>query len=154
MTTRTLMVALPQGGSVRVIAGLLALADTQVAGPVNGHGDNRSTDPLYIDVDLPTGAEFTAPVTAGHNSFIYTYEGAAQLGPADREMPLPHRAAGVLSDGDTVRVRAGKDGTRFLLLAAKPLREPVIQYGPFVMNTREEIEQALADYRDGRLAVA
>lgn len=70
------------------------------------------------------------------------------------EMPLPHGAAGVLSDGDTVRVQAGKAGTRFLLLAAKPLREPVVQYGPFVMNTHEEIEQALADYRDGRLAAA
>ena len=67
---------------------------------------------------------------------------------------LTHRAAGVLSAGDHVRVRAGEEGTRFLLLAAKPLREPVVQYGPFVMNTREEIEQALADYRDGRLAAA
>jgi redox-sensitive bicupin YhaK (pirin superfamily) len=147
-------VALPQGGSVRVIAGILLVAGTQVAGPVNGHDDHPSTDPLYIDVDLQADAEFAAPVTAGHNAFIYAYEGEAKLGPADREMPLPHRAAGVLSDGDAVRVRAGKEGTRFLLLAAKPLREPVVQYGPFVMNTREEIEQALADYRDGRLAAA
>jgi redox-sensitive bicupin YhaK (pirin superfamily) len=53
-----------------------------------------------------------------------------------------------------VRVQAGATGVRFLLLAAKPLREPVVQYGPFVMNTREEIEQALADYRDGRLGAA
>jgi len=148
------VVALPQGGSVRVIAGVLAVAGTQVAGPVNGHDDHPGTAPLYMDVALPAGAEFTAPVTAGHNAFIYTYEGEATLGPADHEMPLPHRAAGVLSDGDTVRVQAGKEGTRFLLLAAKPLREPVVQYGPFVMNTREEIEQALADYRDGRLAAA
>ena len=66
-----------------------------------------------------------------------------------RAKPLPHRAAGVLSDGDRVQVQAGADGVRFLLLAAKPIREPVVQYGPFVMNTREEIEQALADYRDG-----
>ena len=68
--------------------------------------------------------------------------------------PLPQGAAGVLSDGDSVRVEAGTEGARFLLLAAGPLREPVVQYGPFVMNTREEIEQALADYRDGRLAAA
>jgi quercetin 2,3-dioxygenase len=67
---------------------------------------------------------------------------------------LPHRAAGVLSDGDSIRVEAGLEGVQLLLLAAKPLREPVVQYGPFVMNTREEIEQALADYRDGRLATA
>jgi hypothetical protein len=59
-----------------------------------------------------------------------------------------------LSDGDGVRVQAGAEGVHFLLLAAKPLREPVVQYGPFVMNTREEIEQALADYRNGRLAAA
>jgi redox-sensitive bicupin YhaK (pirin superfamily) len=56
------------------------------------------------------------------------------------------------SDGEGIRVQAGPEGVRFLLLAARPLREPVVQYGPFVMNTREEIEQAIADYRDGRLA--
>ena len=67
---------------------------------------------------------------------------------------MPHRAAGVLSDGDSVRVEAGAEGVQFLLLAARPIAEPIVQYGPFVMNTREEIEQALADYRDGRLAVA
>jgi len=74
--------------------------------------------------------------------------------PGTTAKPLPNRAAGVLSDGDSVRVEAGPEGVRFLLLAARPLREPVVQYGPFVMNTREEIEQALADYRDGRLATA
>jgi redox-sensitive bicupin YhaK (pirin superfamily) len=58
----------------------------------------------------------------------------------------------VLSDGDGVRVQGGERGAQLLLLAARPLREPVVQYGPFVMNTREEIEQALADYRNGRLA--
>jgi quercetin 2,3-dioxygenase len=148
------VVALPQGGDVRVIAGTLAVGGTRVAGPVNGLGGRVTTDPLYIDVHLPADAEFTAAVTAGHNAFLYTYEGDARLGPADGDKSLPHRAAGVLSDGDTVRVQAGKEGTRFLLLAAKPLREPVVQYGPFVMNTREEIEQALADYREGRLAAA
>jgi redox-sensitive bicupin YhaK (pirin superfamily) len=148
------VVALSQGGNARVIAGVLSVDDTKIAGPVNGHGDSSSTDPLYIDVHLPAGAEFSAPVAADHNAFIYTYEGEARLGPANGDKPLPHRAAGVLSDGDTVRVQAGKEGTRFLLLAAKPLHEPVVQYGPFVMNTREEIEQALADYRDGRLAAA
>jgi quercetin 2,3-dioxygenase len=148
------VMTLPDNGSVRVIAGTLEVAGTSVAGPVNGHGAGIATDPLYIDVHLPADAEFTAPVTAGHNAFIYTYEGDAMLGPATGDKPLPHRAAGVLSDGDVVRVQAGKSGTRFLLLAAKPLREPVVQYGPFVMNTREEIEQALADYRAGRLAAA
>jgi redox-sensitive bicupin YhaK (pirin superfamily) len=113
-----------------------------------------STDPLYLDVRLPAGAEFSAPIAAGHNAFLYVYEGSAQIGSGGEAKPLPHRAAGVLSDGDRVQVQAGAKGVRFLLLAAKPIREPVVQYGPFVMNTREEIEQALADYRDGRLAAA
>ncbi len=91
---------------------------------------------------------------AGHNAFLYNYEGNARVGPAGSVKALANRAAGVLSDGEEVRVQAGDEGVRFLFLAAKPLREPVVQYGPFVMNTREEIEQALADYRDGRFASA
>ena len=146
--------ALPGGGEVRVIAGTLEVVDRRVSGPVNAQNAKLITDPLFIDVRLRAGAEFMAPIPSGYNAFLYTYEGTAEVGPAGAAKPLPHRAAGVLSDGDSVRVRAGADGVRFLLLAAKPLREPVVQYGPFVMNTREEIEQALADYRDGRLAVA
>jgi redox-sensitive bicupin YhaK (pirin superfamily) len=148
------LVKLSRGGEAKVIAGTIELAGKPTSGPVNGGGAKLSTDPLYIDVRLPAGAEFSAPVAAGHNVFLYAYEGSAQIGPAGGAMPLPTRAAGVLSDGDGVRIEAGAEGVRFLLLAARPLREPVVQYGPFVMNTREEIEQAIADYRDGRLAVA
>jgi quercetin 2,3-dioxygenase len=147
-------VLLPQGGEVKVIAGTLTLDGVPTSGPVNGNGAKLSTDPLYLDVRLPAASVFSAPVAAGYNAFLYTYEGRAEIGPADAAKPLPHRAAGVLSDGARVRVQAGPEGVRFLLLAAKPLREPVVQYGPFVMNTREEIEQALADYRDGRLGAA
>jgi redox-sensitive bicupin YhaK (pirin superfamily) len=147
-------VLLPQGGEVKVIAGTLNLDGDTTSGPVNGNGAKLSTDPLYLDVHLPAGAVFDAPVTAGHNAFLYTYEGSALIGPPGAAKPLPNRAAGVLSDGARVRVEAGAEGVLFLLLAAKPLREPVVQYGPFVMNTREEIEQALADYRDGRLGAA
>ena len=147
-------VLLAQGGEVKVIAGTLALDAGATSGPVNGSGAKLSTDPSFLDVHLPPGAEFTAPVTAGHNAFLYTYEGSAEIGSPGASKLLPNRAAGVLSDGDSVRVRAGAEDVRFLLLAAKPLREPVVQYGPFVMNTREEIEQALADYRDGRLGTA
>jgi len=146
-------VALPQGGEVKVIAGTLTLNGHATSGPVNDAG-GRSTDPLYLDVHLTVGAEFSAPITAGHSAFLYAYEGSAEIGARNAAKPLPHRAAGVLSDGDSVRVQAGAEGARLLLLAARPLREPVVQYGPFVMNTREEIEQALADYRDGRLAAA
>jgi redox-sensitive bicupin YhaK (pirin superfamily) len=152
------VVQLPGGGEAKVIAGALEVAGAATAGPVNGPvngaGAQLSTDPLYVDVRLPAGAVFSAPIPAGHNAFLYLYEGSAVIGAEGAARPLPHRAAGVLSDGDSVRVRANAGGVQFLLLAAKPLREPVVQYGPFVMNTREEIEQAVADYRSGRLASA
>ncbi|HVL58993.1 MAG TPA: pirin-like C-terminal cupin domain-containing protein, partial [Burkholderiaceae bacterium] len=70
----------------------------------------------------------------------------------DDHRELPAQSAGVLSDGDTLRVRAGAAGARFLLLAGKPLHEPIVQYGPFVMNSRAEIEQAIRDYQRGELA--
>jgi quercetin 2,3-dioxygenase len=148
------LLKLPQGGEVKVIAGELKLDEDTTHGPVNGIDAKLSTDPLYLDVRLPAGAEFSTPIAAGHSAFLYAYEGSAKIGAAGSAKPLPHRAAGVLSDGDSVRVQAGTEDARFLLLAARPLREPVVQYGPFVMNTREEIEQAIADYRDGRLAAA
>jgi redox-sensitive bicupin YhaK (pirin superfamily) len=145
-------VSLAAGGIAKVIAGTLRVDGAATEGPVNGASAPLSTDPLYADVHLPAGAIFEAPLTAGHNAFLYAYEGSAGIGAPGAVGPLPHRAAGVLSDGDTLRLQAGPDGVRFLLLAARPLREPVVQYGPFVMNTREEIEQAVVDYRDGRLA--
>jgi len=132
----------------------LTLNGVATSGPVNGTGDKLSTDPLYLDVHLPAGAELVAPIAADRNAFLYIYEGSASVGAAGAATQLANRAAGVLSPGDTVRVQAGAEGVRFLLLAAKPLGEPVVQYGPFVMNTREEIEQALADYRSGRLGAA
>lgn len=142
------VVPVAAGGQVKVIAGRFG----EAAGPVNGGAAKLSTDPLYLDVHLPAGAVFEAPLAAGHNAFLYTYEGSASVGSGDQARSLPHRAAGVLSPGDDVQVKAGPEGVRFLLLAARPIGEPVVQYGPFVMNTREEIEQALADYRDGKLA--
>jgi quercetin 2,3-dioxygenase len=140
------MVALENGGEVRVIAGTLAQGERLTSGPIQG----LSTDPLYLDVHLPGGTSFMASVTVGHHAFLYVYDGAATVG--DDHQALPHRAAGILTDGDTVTVLAGLQGARFLLLAGKPLREPIVQHGPFVMNTREEIDQALANYRDGTLA--
>ncbi|HWU68502.1 MAG TPA: pirin family protein [Stenotrophobium sp.] len=140
------VIALASGGEVRVIAGTLEQDGVRTDGPIQG----VTTAPLYLDVRLSANAVFTAPVTAGHNAFIYLYEGEATVG--DGARALPHQAAGLLSDGDQVRITAGKTGVRLLLLAGKPLREPVVQYGPFVMNTRDEIEQAIADYQNGTLA--
>jgi len=147
-------VALKHGGEAKVIAGTLEVDGKVTGGPVNSGEARLSTDPLYLDIRLPAGAIFSVPTPLGHNAFLYAYEGSAHIGAAGAAKRLPHRAAGVLSDGDGVRVEAGPEGVQFLLLAARPLREPMVQYGPFVMNTREEIEQALADFREGRLASA
>jgi redox-sensitive bicupin YhaK (pirin superfamily) len=143
-------VALESGGEVKVIAG--SLRGTH--GPINGVGAHLTTDPLYLDVHLPPGGEFVADIETGYNAFLYAYDGAAEIGPAGATRALPHRAAGVLSAGDSVRIQATAEGARLLLLAARPLREPVVQYGPFVMNSRAEIEQAVEDYRTGRLTAA
>ena len=127
---------------MKVIAGKLK----DKTAPIHG----GSTDPYYFDVHLAPGAAFEAPIPAGHNAFLYVYEGEALVG--EQKAALANRAAGLLSDGATVKVAAKDKGARLLLLAGKPLREPVVQYGPFVMNTREEIEQAFADYQSGKLA--
>jgi len=146
------VVQLASGASAKVIAGTAVLDAQRISGPVNGPDQPLSTDPLYLDLKLPAGADIIVPVTRGHSAFLYVYEGEAKVGEAHSAQALPYRAAGVLSDGDSVRVQGAERGAQLLLLAAKPLREPVVQYGPFVMNTRQEIEQAVEDYRSGRFA--
>lgn len=139
-------VPLPGGGSVKVIAGTLTVDGRSTPGPMQG----LSTEPLYFDVSLQAGGIFTQALPAGHNAFLYVYEGDVAVGAGDARK-LPRHSAGVLSEGDSVTITAADDGVRFILLAGKPLREPVVQYGPFVMNTREEIERAVSDYQAGRL---
>jgi redox-sensitive bicupin YhaK (pirin superfamily) len=141
-------VNLDNGGQARVIAGTLVQQSGSTEGAVGG----LTTDPLYLDVRLPAGGVFETPITPVYNAFVYLYEGNAAVG-ADAKILEP-RNAGLLSDGDTLRVQAGDAEARFLLLAGKPLDEPVVQYGPFVMNTREEIEQAVRDYQSGKLTRA
>lgn len=141
-------VALPQGGRVKVIAGAVEVAGKDTRGPV----EPGTTDALYLDVELPAGGEFTQPVEPTYNAFVYPYEGSVLVGEGDTAKPLEARSAGLLSEGERIVARGGPDGARFLLLAAKPLKEPVVQYGPFVMNTRDEIEQAIRDYQNGELA--
>jgi quercetin 2,3-dioxygenase len=132
------------GGKVKVIAGRFGGA----VGPVHG----GRTDPHYLDLALDPGAALEVPLPDGHNAFVYAYEGDARIGAENK--PLANRAAGLLSGGDAVRIEAGATGARVLVLAGRPLGEPVVQYGPFVMNTREEIEQAILDYQSGTLASA
>ncbi|MGZ8231092.1 MAG: pirin family protein [Burkholderiales bacterium] len=143
------VVALPGGGSVKVIAGRTETQGNTAAGPVSG----LTTDPSYFDVELPSGAAFARAIAPSYNAFLYVYEGAVSVGPDGDERALDTHSAGLLSSGDEIRVTGGPAGARFLLLAGKPLDEPIVQYGPFVMNTREEIEQAIRDYQNGRLAV-
>ena len=128
-------ISLPGNGKVRVIAGEFQGAKAPVAA--------TPTDATYFDVHLPAGGAFTHAVPDGYNAFAYVYEGAL-------DGIEPHAAAVFSSEGD-IRVTTN-EGARFLLLAAKPIGEPVVQYGPFVMNTREEIEQAVRDYQAGTLA--
>jgi redox-sensitive bicupin YhaK (pirin superfamily) len=140
-------VALADGGEVRVIAGDFEHEGRRTTGPIGG----LSTDPRYLDVRLPAEASVEIATPRNHNAFLYVYEGEATVGGDAR--PLPFRAAGLLTPGDSIRIVAGGRGVRVLLLAGRPIGEPVVQYGPFVMNSREEIEQAIADYQAGRLAV-
>jgi redox-sensitive bicupin YhaK (pirin superfamily) len=144
------VVALSGGGSVKVIAGTLEADGGATPGPIQG----LSTEPVYFDVSLPAGAVFTHAVTHGHNAFLYTYEGSVKVGPAEAARLLKPRSAGVLSSGERIEIRAEAEGARFLLLAGKPLGEPIAQYGPFVMNTPQEIEQAIDDFRSGRFTEA
>jgi quercetin 2,3-dioxygenase len=137
---------LENGGEVRVIAGTLIQNERHISGPIQG----LSTEPLYLDVHLTAGDSFTTPIASDHNALIYVYDGEAASVGGDRQA-LPNRTAGLLGDGDTVEIQAGAQGARFLLLAGKPLHEPIVQHGPFVMNTRAEIEQALNDYQNGAL---
>ena len=117
---------------------------------VTGAVTRESTAPLYLDLQLPAGASFTQALPAGHNAFVYVYRGELTLG----DTPVPPRRMAILAndaDSDGVRMVAGAD-TRALLIAGRPLNEPIAQYGPFVMNTEQEIYQAVADYRAGTLA--
>ena len=125
----------------KVIAGRFA----GVVSPV----ETGATEPLYVDFAFEPGATIDAPLPSDHNAFVYVYEGAAEVGGTR----LEGGEIGVLSTGASVRI-AATDPARLLLIAGKPLREPVAKHGPFVMNSRAELEQAFADYHAGRFGTA
>lgn len=141
------LVHLDNGGTVKVIAGNANLDGKSVSGPIQG----LTTAPLFLDVHLPAGESFSQSIPEGHNAFVYPYEGKVMIGAKDESLLLEPQSAGVLSVGECVELKAESKSTAFLLLAARPLLEPIVQYGPFVMNTREEIEQAISDYQNGQL---
>ena len=132
-----------EGVRVRVIAG-------QALG-VQGAMQREATAPTYLDVHLAPGARFDQPLPPAHNAFVYVYRGALTV--ADTEVPQQRMALLANTPGsDGVVLRAGPQGARAVLIAGQPLNEPIAQYGPFVMNTNQEIYQAVEDFRAGRLA--
>jgi redox-sensitive bicupin YhaK (pirin superfamily) len=126
------------GTRVRVIAGRVG----NVEGPVRA----VATEPLYVDVALLPNATFDVPVTAGHAAFAYVFEGAVEI--AGKVINRGELA--VLGDGAAVSLKTGGEAGRLILVAGKPLREPVAKYGPFVMNTQQQLREAIADFNEGR----
>jgi redox-sensitive bicupin YhaK (pirin superfamily) len=134
-----------EGGiEVRVIAGATSQG---TRGPVV----QPLTEPLYLDVQVPAGGQFTERLPPTYNAFVYVIQGLVMARDADgRKVPMGRDDLGVLARGDVLRVEAGNEATRFLAVAGRPLNEPVARGGPFVMNTRAEIQQAFEDYGQGR----
>jgi len=140
--------AIPQyttadGVLVRVIAGS--------SHGVAGAEQRPATEPLYLDIHLPAGTAFEQPIPPGHNAFTYTYRGRVDI--AGAAAPDRHMAILANDGADRVRVSASED-SRLLLIAGRPLNEPIAQYGPFVMNTKAELEQAMRDYQAGLFEAA
>ena len=131
------------GTTVRVVAG----ESEGVSGAVVG----IATRPLYLDVAVPVGKSFEQATPAGHTGLVYVFEGAAEVGAgaAGAGTRVAASQLAVLTEGEALRVVSSESKVRFLLLAAQPLREPVVRHGPFVMNTREEIHQAIRDFQSG-----
>jgi len=131
------------GVTARVIAGELG----GVEGPVTG----VATAPVYFDLRLEAGARIEVPLPASHNAFVYVYEGGVALGAAETPHRLARGELAVLDrDGDALVVTGGDAAARLIVVAGKPLNEPVAKYGPFVMNTQQQIAEAIQDYQAGR----
>ena len=140
---------LPEGGFIKLIAGTIPWATCPLQGPGQA---NPATQPVIADVRVMAGTSVDIPIPATHRVLLYVFEGRLD---ADGQAVESGHSVWYGTQGDTLHIAPapeGADVVRVLLLAGKPLNEPVVQYGPFVMNTTEEIEQALRDYRDGVLA--
>jgi redox-sensitive bicupin YhaK (pirin superfamily) len=132
------------GVGVIVIAGQFDDGQTQQAGAVQ----RPDTEPQYFDFHMPAGASITPKVPEGHRVLLYVYEGEVEI--AGQPQKLGKSRLARLSENGELQLTASVD-SKVLLIAGKPLGEPIVQYGPFVMNSREEIEQALRDFRDDKL---
>ncbi len=109
--------------------------------------EDPTTEVQYLDIALDAQRSFSHTLRKDDSAFVYVFEGSATLGPT----ALPQHSLAALSPGDSLEITAGSNGARFILVSGKAVREPIVQYGPFVMNTRDEIEQAMRDYRDNQL---
>lgn len=131
------------------------VAVTVIAGEshgVTGAVTRETTAPNYLDLHLPGGSRFAQKLPAGHNAFVYVYRGEVSI--AGKVVPMQRMAILANDDeADGVVIEASVDA-RVLLISGQPLKEPIVQYGPFVMNSQDEIYQALSDFRDGRLGEA
>jgi hypothetical protein len=136
------LVSPTRGVHVKVIAGQV--------GPVTGPVVQPATDPTYLDVELDAQATFVQALPAGHAAFVYVFEGELTLGAGATATLVPRHCLAVLGAGTQVRLQAGPGTARAILVAGRPLREPVARYGPFVMNTEEQLRQAFQDYQNGR----
>ena len=131
------------GATVRVIAGTV----DGVSGPITG----IVAEPTYLDVSLAGGGTFAQPIPRGHSAFAYVFEGEARVGAGDGKIVAAPKLV-VWGDGDSIEVRAEKTPARFLLVSGQPLNETIARYGPFVMNTQEEIQQTLRELQQGTFA--
>jgi redox-sensitive bicupin YhaK (pirin superfamily) len=134
----------PEGVDVTVIAG--------ESHGVQGAVTREITQPIYLDVHMHQGSRFEQTLPADHNAFVYVYRGEVRIG----SQVVPEQRMAILAntlqaDGVVIESSAA---AQFILVSGKPLNEPIVQYGPFVMNSQQEIYQALADFRDGRLGEA
>lgn len=132
----------------RTAAGVEVIVIAGESHGVTGAVTRAATMPLYLDLHLPAGARFEQVLPADHNAFVFVYRGSATVGGTG----VPAGNMAILKNAGDGIIIAANEPARAILVAGRPLGEPIAQYGPFVMNTQAEIQQTLADYRDGRLA--
>ncbi|RDZ27837.1 pirin family protein [Lysobacter silvisoli] len=130
------------GVTVKLIAG--RVGDT--VGPIV----QPATQPVYLDIGLDAGAAWEYELPEGHSAFVYVFEGAASIGQGEDARAVNAQELAVLTTGNVVKLAAGAQGARAILVAGQPLREPVARYGPFVMNTKQEVMQAFVDFQEGK----
>ncbi|MGH8079732.1 MAG: pirin family protein [Lysobacter sp.] len=130
------------GVEVKLIAGRI--------GDLRGPIAQPATDPVYLDIALDAGASWEYELPEGHNAFVYAYEGGVEIGEGEDARAIDAQELAVLSGGNVLKLRNTQQGSRAIVVAGRPLREPVARYGPFVMNTKQEVMQAFVDFREGK----